>query len=94
MKFILNLAFKSIRYRKVTLLLSILSISLSVLLLLGVERIRSGIHESFSSTISGTDLVVGARTGENGTFSVFFSEAFDLDSNNVKCFFPTDTLIP
>jgi len=63
MNYIFKLALKSIRYRKSTLLLSIVSIAMSVVLLLGVERIRSNIHESFTSTISGTDLIVGARSG-------------------------------
>ncbi|WP_167606459.1 ABC transporter permease [Maribellus sediminis] len=79
MKFILKLALKSIRYRKATLLLSILSISLSVILLLGVERIRSGIHDSFTSTISGTDLVVGARTGN---ISLLLSTVFHIGYTN------------
>ncbi len=39
-----------------------LSIALAVVLLLGVERIRSEARESFASTISGTDLIVGARS--------------------------------
>ncbi|HLZ97049.1 MAG TPA: FtsX-like permease family protein [Steroidobacteraceae bacterium] len=56
------LAVKSLRNRKLTAILTILSIALSVLLLLGVERIRHESRESFAATISGTDLVVGART--------------------------------
>jgi putative ABC transport system permease protein len=32
-------------------------------LLLGVERIRSDVRENFSQSVSGTDLIVGARTG-------------------------------
>ncbi|MDB4474593.1 ABC transporter permease, partial [Opitutaceae bacterium] len=40
-----------------------LSIACSVMLLLGVERIRQTTRESFLSTVSGTDLVVGARSG-------------------------------
>jgi putative ABC transport system permease protein len=63
MRYTIKLALKSIRYRKSTLLLSIVSIAMSVVLLLGVERIRHNIHESFTSTISGTDLIVGARSG-------------------------------
>lgn len=63
MKDMIQLAIKSIKYRKATLFLSILSISLSVILLLGVERIRSEVRRSFTSTISGTDLIVGARSG-------------------------------
>ena len=56
------LAFKSLRNRKFTAVLTTLSIALSVLLLLGVERIRHESRESFTATIAGTDLVVGART--------------------------------
>lgn len=59
---ILALALKSLRNRKFTAGLTALSIALSTLLLLGVERIRHESRESFASTISGTDLVVGART--------------------------------
>jgi putative ABC transport system permease protein len=56
------LALKSLRNRKFTAGLTALSIALSTLLLLGVERIRHESRESFASTISGTDVVVGART--------------------------------
>jgi putative ABC transport system permease protein len=59
---ILSLAFKSLRNRKVTIGLTIASIALSVTLLLGVERIRREAQTSFTNTISGTDLIVGART--------------------------------
>ncbi|MEO8005769.1 MAG: ABC transporter permease [Betaproteobacteria bacterium] len=59
---ILALALKSLRNRKFTAVLTALSIALSTILLLGVERIRHESRESFASTISGTDLVVGART--------------------------------
>jgi len=56
------LAIKSAWNRKFTLSLMLLSISLSVILLLGVERLRNQARESFSLSISGTDLIVGART--------------------------------
>jgi len=56
------LAIKSLRNRKFTAALTVLSIALAVLLLLGVERIRQEARESFASTISGTDLIVGARS--------------------------------
>jgi len=57
------LALKSLRNRKFTAALTVLSIMLAVLLLLGVERIRQEAREGFASTISGTDLIVGARSG-------------------------------
>jgi putative ABC transport system permease protein len=59
---VLPLAIKSLRNRKFTAALTVLSIALAVMLLLGVERIREESRSSFSSTVSGTDLIVGARS--------------------------------
>ena len=59
---ILTLALKSLLNRKATAGLTIVSIGLSVTLLLGVERIRTEAQNSFTSTISGTDLIIGARS--------------------------------
>ena len=58
---VLTLAAKSLRNRKFTATLTVLSIALAVALLLGVERIRQESRASFASTVSGTDLIVGAR---------------------------------
>ena len=58
-----GLAIKSILNRKFTTILTVVSIALSVTLLLGVERIRKETRTSFANTISGTDLIVGARSG-------------------------------
>ena len=63
MKTVLHLAFRSLVSRRTTVLLSVAAIAVSVTLLLGVERIRTETRNSFSNTISGTDLVVGARSG-------------------------------
>jgi putative ABC transport system permease protein len=60
---IIALSVRSLRNRRVTALLTVFSIALAVGLLLGVERIRADAEESFASSISGTDLIVGARTG-------------------------------
>lgn len=60
---ILRLALKSLLNRRYTALLMLFSITLSVTLLLGVERLRTESRASFANTISGTDLVVGARSG-------------------------------
>ena len=60
---ILTLALKSLLNRKATAGLTVVSIALSVTLLLGVERIRTEAQQSFTSTISGTDLIIGARSG-------------------------------
>lgn len=55
MSAMLSLAWKSARNRKVTAILSILTVAISVILLLGVERIRTQAKSSFANTISGTD---------------------------------------
>lgn len=60
----LSLSIKSLRHRKFTVALTVISLSLGVALLLGVERIRKETRTSFTNTISGTDLIVGARTGQ------------------------------
>lgn len=60
---IIKLALKSILNRKFTAFLTIFSIALSITLLLGVERLRTESRANFANTISGTDLVVGARSG-------------------------------
>ena len=57
------LARKSLLNRKATAILTILTVAISVILLLGVERIRTQAKTSFANTISGTDLIVGARSG-------------------------------
>ncbi len=60
---LLSLAVRSLRNRRATAGLTALAIALSVVLLLGVEKVRTGARESFANTISGTDLIVGARSG-------------------------------
>lgn len=60
---ILRLAIASLFARALTVGMTILAIALSVALFLGVEKIRTGAKASFADTISGTDLIVGARSG-------------------------------
>lgn len=60
---ILTLAAKSLWNRRLTSALVILAIALSVTLLLGVERLRTQARASFANTLSGADLIVGARGG-------------------------------
>lgn len=60
---ILTLAGKSLWNRRLTSALVVLAIALSVTLLLGVERLRTQARASFANTLSGTDLIVGARSG-------------------------------
>ena len=59
----LALAARSAWNRRLTLGLTLAAVALSVTLLLGIERVRRDARASFANSISGTDLVVGARTG-------------------------------
>jgi putative ABC transport system permease protein len=59
----LRLAFASLSARILTVFMTVLAIALSVALFLGVEKVRTGAKASFADTISGTDLIVGARSG-------------------------------
>lgn len=70
---LLSIAWKSAWNRRFTLALTVFSIALATLLLLGVERIRTELRENFASAVSGTDLIVGARTGSTQLllYSVF-----------------------
>jgi putative ABC transport system permease protein len=61
---ILRLALHSLRNRWVTAAFTVFAIAVSVMLLLGVEKVRTGARVSFANTISGTDLVAGSRSGD------------------------------
>lgn len=73
----LQLALRSLRNRRLTTILTVLSIALSVALLVGVETVRRGIRESFAGTIRETDLIVGARGGSQ---QLLLSSIFGLGS--------------
>jgi putative ABC transport system permease protein len=61
MKALLKIALTSAWNRRAALSLMLLSIALSAFLLLGVSRVREEARASFSASVSGTDLIVGAR---------------------------------
>ncbi len=61
--YLFRLAVASLANRRFTAFLTAFAIALSVCLLLAVERVRTEARTSFASTISGTDLIVGARSG-------------------------------
>jgi putative ABC transport system permease protein len=63
MKGLLMIAARSAWHRRFGLALVVLSVALSTFLLLGVERVRQDVRLNFSQAVSGTDLIVGARTG-------------------------------
>ena len=58
-----GLAWKSLLNRRLTAGLTVASVAMSVMLLVAVDRIRTETKTSFVNTISGVDLVVGARGG-------------------------------
>lgn len=60
----LQLVLRSLRNRRTTALLTLSAIAISVALLLGVEKMRTAAREGFSNTVSGVDLIVGARSGQ------------------------------
>lgn len=62
MKALLQVALRSALNRRGTLALVVLSIALATALLMSLERLRTDVRASFSQSVSGTDLVVGART--------------------------------
>ena len=61
---ILGLAWRSLLNRKVSALLTVIAIALSVALFLGVEKARNAAKSGFDNTISGTELIVGAPSGQ------------------------------
>lgn len=73
----IKLALASLWNRRGSVWLTILAIAVSTLLLLGVERIRVQTQENFANTISGTDLIVGARTGST---ELLLSSVFHIGS--------------
>lgn len=58
---LIGIAARSAWNRRGNLLLMVLAIALSTALLLGVERLRQQVRGSFAQSVSGTDLIVGAR---------------------------------
>ncbi|MEL6858233.1 MAG: ABC transporter permease [Pseudomonadota bacterium] len=61
---IFGLAWRSLLNRKVSALLTVIAIALSVALFLGVEKARNAAKDGFDNTISGTELIVGAPSGQ------------------------------
>ena len=60
---VLPLSLRSIANRRLSVALTVVAVALAVALLLGVERLRNDARACFAQTLSGTDLVVGARSG-------------------------------
>jgi putative ABC transport system permease protein len=60
---LIALALHSLWNRRTTAALTISAIAISVALLLSVENLRLAARDGFANTLSGADLIVGARSG-------------------------------
>ncbi len=60
---LLRLSAASLWNRRSTAMLTVLGVALSVAMLLGVEKVRRDARDAFANTVSGTDLIIGARSG-------------------------------
>ncbi|MHA7898618.1 MAG: ABC transporter permease [Henriciella sp.] len=91
---ILGLAWRSLMNRKVSAFLTVIAIALSVALFLGVEKARNAAKSGFNNTISGTELIVGAPSGQinlllysvfrlgNATAEISWAAYQDLDARD------------
>jgi putative ABC transport system permease protein len=70
-----TIAIESLKRRKNTALLTLVSIVISVSLLLSVDIIRSQVKDSFTRTVSGVDVIVGAPSGQ---LNLLLSSVFNL----------------
>lgn len=61
---LINFACQSLLARKVTVGLTVLSVTISLLVMLAIQHIKQEAKTSFTKTVSGVDLIIGARTGQ------------------------------
>ena len=61
---LIKIAIKSLWNRKGSVFLTLMAIVISVALLMSVEQLRKQAKDSFGRTVSGVDLIVGARSGQ------------------------------
>ena len=64
MKILTNLAIKSLISRKVSVILTIVSLTLSISLYLSIDTLRIGAKKSFFGNVKTGDLILGSRSGE------------------------------
>jgi len=78
-----RVAWRSLCERKVSVLLTMGALTLSILVLVGIEHLRQSARSGFARTVSGVDLIVGARTGD---INLLLYAVFRLGdaSNNIQ----------
>lgn len=64
MNMFFQLAFKSLLHRKITIFLTIISLTLSISLFLSIDTLRLGAKKSFFGNVKSGDLILGAKSGE------------------------------
>jgi len=75
MRELFYLTFKSIQNRKITFSLSVISIAISVILLLGVDKAVKSSKSHFINTINSTDIIVASS---NGSLDILLNLIFHL----------------
>ena len=70
-----TIALASLKRRKTSVILTLISIVISVSLLITVEAIRGQVKTSFTRTVSGVDLIVGAPSGQ---LNLLLSSVFSI----------------
>ena len=64
MRILFNLAINSLLNRKITVFLTVISLTLSILLFICIDNLRISAKKSFFSSVKSGDLIVGSRSGE------------------------------
>ena len=59
---LLPLAWRSLLNRRFSVILTVITIAISIALLVAVDRLRNEVRQGFYRSVSGTALIVGART--------------------------------
>ena len=59
-----KIAWRSLAQRRASVLLTVAALTVSVLVLVGIEHLRQNARNGFARTVAETDLIVGARTGD------------------------------
>lgn len=70
-----TIALESLKRRRHTAILTLVSITISICLLLSVDIIRTQVKSSFTRTVSGVDLIVGAPSGQ---LNLLLSSVFNI----------------
>ena len=64
MRILLHIALKSLLNRRITIILTIVSLTLSISLFLSIDTLRLGTKKSFFGNVKSGDLILGAKSRE------------------------------